>query len=244
MEHNKVETDFLNDVFTITLNYPKKSNAYDQMMCFEIQKAFQSANLSGAKLILLKAEGKNFCAGADLQWMKRAQFLSDAENLDDMSAIKNMFQAILTTKPPIIGLIQGAVRGGGVGLVAACDIVFADQSVSFSLSESKWGLIPGIITPLVIQKIGASTFLELAVSSRIFDFNEALNLKLIHHHASKLGPYTELIKSNSIDSNIKIKSMIQKHYLKTEFLDEILKISSEMRKSEEFKIRSKQFSDS
>ena len=244
MEHNKVETDFQNDVFSITLNYPKKSNAYDQKMCLDIQKAFQHANLSGAKLILLKAEGKNFCAGADLQWMNQAQFLSEAENLADMSAIKNMFQTILNTKLPILGLIQGAVRGGGVGLVAACDIVFSDQSVSFSLSEAKWGLVPGIITPIVVQKIGASSFLELAVSSRIFDFNEALNLKLIHHHASKLAPYIDLIKSNSVNSNIKIKSIIQNHYFKDELMDEMLKISSEMRQSEEFKLRSKKFSDS
>ena len=237
----KVLTELQNDLFVITLNQPQKLNCYDNEMATLIGLAFEDAKKSSARAILLKANGKHFCAGADLKWMKKASTLSIEENEKDMSAISEMFKIILNVNIPIIGLVQGSVRGGGLGLVAVCDIVCAEENTNFSLSESKWGLIPGIITPLVVAKIGVSHFLELSISSRVFDVTEAKNIQLVHKSASELGLTISSVMANSLEANSQIKMLIKKYFFKQEILDEMLKISSSLRQSEDFKKRIKDF---
>jgi methylglutaconyl-CoA hydratase len=238
---NKVLTELQNDLFIITLNQPEKHNCYDNEVAHLIANAFKDASKSSAKAILLRSNGKHFCAGADLKWMKKASELTPEENQKDMSAISEMFKTILKIDLPIIGSVQGSVRGGGIGLVAICDIVCAEDNANFSLSESKWGLIPGIITPLVLAKIGISSFLELSLSSRVFDFNEALKFQLIHKSASDLNATIAAVLSNSTQANMQIKMLVKKHFLNQDMLDEMLKVSSSLRQSEDFKKRIKDF---
>ena len=237
----KVLTELQDDLFIITLNQPEKHNCYDNEVSGFIAKAFSDASKSSAKAILLKANGKHFCAGADLQWMKKATELTIEENQKDMSAISEMFKTILSVNLPIIGSVQGSVRGGGLGLVAICDIVCADENSNFSLSESKWGLIPGIITPLVVAKIGVSHFLELSLTSRVFDVAEAKKLQLVHKSSNELNSTISSVLANSAKANAQIKLLVKKHFMKQDMLDEMLKVSSSLRQSEDFKKRIKDF---
>lgn len=237
----KVLTELQNDLFIITLNQQEKHNCYDNEAASLIADAFKEASSSSAKAILLKANGKHFCAGADLKWMKKASELSREENQKDMAAISEMFKTILGVNLPIIGSIQGSVRGGGLGLVAICDIVCVDENTNFSLSESKWGLIPGIITPLVIAKIGISHFLELSLTSRVFDATEAKKLQLVHFSANDLNATISSVLANSAEANTQIKMLVKKHFMNQDMLDEMLKVSSSLRQSEDFKKRIKDF---
>lgn len=231
-----VLTELKDDVFNIKLNRPEKSNSYDRQMAEEIRDAFLGAQLSEAKLVLLTSAGEQFCAGADLSWM--------SEENADMSIIKEMYEAVLALEIPLIGLVQGATRGGGMGLVACCDIVFCEPSANFSLSEAKWGLIPGIITPIVIQKIGPSQFLELAISARIFHYEEALAMHLVHHPAQNLEEMLKQIKQHSLNSTKMIKKIVREDFLSYQSLYKMLKFSNEMRSSADFKSRIKSFIDS
>lgn len=239
MKDNKVITELKNDIYYIRLNREEKSNAYDKAMAEEIRNAFLNVKNSSAKLVLFSANGKHFSSGADLQWMNSTSTLSPEENISEMKIIQEMYEAILSTEIPIIGLIQGAVRGGGVGLVACCDVVFCEKSVSFALSEAKWGLIPGIITPIVIEKIGSSRFLELALSSRVFNFEEAHAMNLIHHSNDKLDDYISSMKENSVTSTKMIKKLFRENFSNYSSLSKMLIASSEMRASKEFQSRVK-----
>jgi methylglutaconyl-CoA hydratase len=238
---NKVLTELQNELFIITLNQPEKHNCYDNEVASLIAAAFESASKSSARLIVLKANGKHFCAGADLKWMKSASKLSAQENQKDMSAISEMFKTILKINIPIVGVVQGSVRGGGLGLVAACDIVCAHENANFSLSESKWGLIPGIITPLVMAKIGVSHFLELSLTSRVFDVNEAKRLQLIHKNENEFNSTISSLLANSSQANAQIKMLVKKYFFNQAMLDEMLQLSSSLRQSEEFQKRIKEF---
>ncbi len=237
MSNNKVLTHLKNDIFTITLNRPEKSNCYDLEMVIEIKSAFLNAKHSNALCILFTANGKNFSSGMDLNWMSNTSSKSSEENLAEMAPIKDMYEAILEVEIPIIGKIQGAVRGGGLGLVACCDAVFCEETVTFSLSEAKWGLIPGIITPILVQKIGPSNFLEIAISSRVFSFEEARRMNLVHHNVDFLETYLELVKENSLTSTKMIKKIIHDDYFSHQSLEKMLKLSNDMRNGPDFKLK-------
>ncbi len=221
-----------NDIYFITLNNPEKGNCYDAEMTEEIASAFSHVP-SSAKAILLRAEGKNFCTGADLNWMKRACELSAEENLQDMAKIKSMYQQILKCRVPVICQVQGQVAGGGMGLVAASDIVVSDQFSQFSLPEKKWGLIPGIITPILKSKIGVREFEHLSTNGDKIDVVEAQKIKLIHYFSDVkniekyIGDCFTLAREGKIQRPVLSNEM-------NEELEKYLILSAQKRQSGEF----------
>ena len=143
-------------VATVTLNRPEKHNAFDDSLIAELTRIFkQIANEPAARVMVLAAQGKSFCAGADLNWMKRMANYSYEENLADANALANMLHALHTLPKPTIAKVQGAAFGGAVGLVACCDIAIGSKLSKFCLSEVKLGLIPATISPYVIEAMGA-----------------------------------------------------------------------------------------
>ncbi|GAB5389893.1 MAG: enoyl-CoA hydratase/isomerase family protein [Alphaproteobacteria bacterium] len=137
------------------LNRPDKHNAFDDVMIAELTSAFKTlGERAETRLVTLRAHGQSFCAGADLGWMKRMAAYTDEENIADALKLADMLEAVNTCPKPVVARVDGPCFGGGVGLVAACDVVVASARAAFTLSEVKLGLIPATIAPYVIAKIG------------------------------------------------------------------------------------------
>lgn len=166
---------------TLTLNRPELHNAFDDLLIAELTAALrQLAANPAVRVVILAANGKSFSAGADLNWMRRMADYSDAENLADSRALAELMATLNHLSKPTIALVQGAAYGGGVGLVACCDIVIATPRASFCLSEVKLGLIPAVISPYVVAAIGERAARRYVLTAERFDAAEALRLGLVH----------------------------------------------------------------
>lgn len=164
----------------VTLNRPEKLNAMSEEMILELAKvASELANNSKIRVAVLKGSGKSFCAGADLEWMRKQFTSSNLERRKQALRLAKMLQKWYEMPKPVIGEIHGNVFGGGVGLTSICDTVIAEENTMFSLSETRLGLIPATISPYVIAKIGASHSAPLFMSGRRFDVRVALDIGLV-----------------------------------------------------------------
>ena len=140
---------------TITFNRPELHNAFDDQFIHQLQNILDESQQNDAvRVVVLAANGKSFSAGADLNWMRRMASYSQQENLADAKALATLLQTLNHLNKPTLALVQGAAFGGGVGLVACCDIVLATPQASFCFSEVKIGLVPAVISPYVIATIG------------------------------------------------------------------------------------------
>lgn len=165
----------------ITLDRPRVHNAFDAVMIKEILAAFTQLNqMEEVRVILLKANGKSFSAGADLGWMQRMVEYDSVQNKADARLLADLMHAVYHAKPVVIGLVQGAAYGGGVGLVACCDIVLAAPLASFCLPEVKLGLIPAVISPYLIRAMGVRQAKRYAITTEPFTAEKALMLGLVH----------------------------------------------------------------
>jgi len=166
---------------TLTLNRPELHNAFDDALIAELTAALRQLEANPAvRVVILAANGKSFSAGADLNWMRRMADYSDAENLADSRALAELMATLNHLAKPTIALVQGAAFGGGVGLVACCDIAIATPRASFCLSEVKLGLIPAVISPYVVAAIGERAARRYCLTAERFDATEALRLGLVH----------------------------------------------------------------
>ncbi len=168
-------------ILTISLNRPDIRNAFNEVMIDELARVFRNEALAPeVRAVVLKGNGAVFCAGGDLNWMKRSIHLTLEENLTDTLTLTNMFALLNEFSKPVIGVIHGAAIGGGVGLVAICDIVLAEKETVFSLSEVRLGVVPACIGPFVESKIGASHCRALFLSAERFKAQKAKDVGLIH----------------------------------------------------------------
>ena len=150
-----LEIERADKVVTVRLNRPDKHNAFDEQLIAELTQAFRDlAADPTARVVVVTANGPSFSAGADLGWMKRMSTLSREENERDSLLLADLMAAIDGCPKPVLALVQGAAFGGGVGLVACCDIAVASTRATFSLSEVRLGLIPAVISPYVAAAIG------------------------------------------------------------------------------------------
>lgn len=176
----QVELDARGVLF-VTLNRPDIRNAFNEVMIAELTEVFSSRALAAeVRLLVLRGAGEIFSAGGDLNWMRRSVELSVEENLKDTRALTELFALMNEVPKPLIGLIQGAAIGGGVGLVSVCDIVVATEATEFSLSEVRLGIVPACIGPFVVSKIGASQARALFISAERFKAARALAIGLVH----------------------------------------------------------------
>ncbi|SDE58081.1 enoyl-CoA hydratase/isomerase family protein [Rhodospira trueperi] len=168
-------------VATVTLTRPAVHNAFDDVLIARLTEAFTALGRDPAvRIVVLAAEGKSFSAGADLNWMKRMAGYSRAENLADAKALAALLETIDTCPKPTLALVHGAAFGGGVGLVAACDIAIATAGATFSLSEVKLGIIPAVISPYVLAAIGPRAARRYMLTGERFDAEEAHRIGLLH----------------------------------------------------------------
>lgn len=168
-------------VLQITMSRPDVFNAFDELMIGEIEQAFNYANAQPqVRVIVLAGEGKHFSAGADLQWMTRASQASVEWNLQDARRFAKMLFGIDASHKPVIARIQGAALGGGVGLTCACDIAIASEQASFAISEAKFGILPAVIGPYVINAIGKRWARRLALTTERISAQQAQSIGMVH----------------------------------------------------------------
>lgn len=166
----------------LTLNRVSKHNAFDNHLLAEMQTQLDAAIANPqVRVIVLKANGKHFSAGADLAWMQDMARFSEAENLNDAMVLGNLMYALNQSPKPTLAMVHGAAFGGGAGLAAACDMTIAAISARFCFSEVKLGLIPAVISPYVVNAVGERSAKALFMSAEIFDATKALSLNLVQH---------------------------------------------------------------
>ena len=172
------------DVLRITLARPETRNAFDAALLEELAEVF--VDVGKARAVVLAGEGPSFCAGADIDWMRRAAELTHDENSADANALRRMLDAIDTCPAPVITVVQGHAFGGGAGLVATADIAIAHERAVFAFSEVKLGLIPAVISPYALRKIGESAARRYFVTGERFDAPTALRIGLVHEITADL----------------------------------------------------------
>ncbi len=165
----------------VILNRPDVHNAFNDKMIEDLLRVFEAIeNYPDIRVVVLKGEGKSFCAGADLNWMRRVKDYSYEDNLKESLALADMLYKIYTCPKPTIAQVHGHAIGGGTGLVAVCDIAIASTDCKFSFSEVKLGLIPACISPYVVKKCGEGRCREFFLTGERMSAEKVLNAGLIN----------------------------------------------------------------
>jgi methylglutaconyl-CoA hydratase len=167
-------------VVRVTLNRPELRNALNEELIAVLTAWAESAAASGPRVAILAGAGKAFCAGADLAWMSKMAAYSVTENLEDARRAAALFRALNGLPFPLVGRIHGAALGGGSGLAAVCDIVVAADTAVFGFTEAKLGILPAMISPFVVAKIGQSAARELFLTAARFSAARAREIGLVH----------------------------------------------------------------
>lgn len=170
-----------NRVASITLNRPDVRNAMNDVMIEELREVLKVMALSDqVKVIALKAMGNTFCSGADVHWMQNMVNFTHADNTQDARALSQLLMQWHQLKKPTVAMVQGAVLGGGIGLLACCSVVIAADNAHFCFPEAKIGIIPAVVAPFVVNAIGLRQAKAYFLSSQAFDAQHALTLGLCH----------------------------------------------------------------
>ncbi len=172
----RIERD--GDVLRLTLARPESRNAFDAALIAELSEAF--VDVGTARAVVLRGDGPSFCAGADVAWMRASADLTLDENVADANALRRMLEAIDGCPAPVVVAAQGHALGGGVGLVACSDIALAHERTVFAFSEVKLGIVPSVISPFALRKIGESAARRYFVTGERFDAATALRIGLVH----------------------------------------------------------------
>ena len=173
------------DVLRITMSRPEQRNAFDAALIEELTEAFSDIG-DEMRAVVLAGEGKSFSAGADVEWMRAAVELSYEENIADARRLRMMLETIDACSATVIARVQGHALGGGCGLVACSDIAVSAYETKFAFSEVKLGIIPAVISPFAIGKIGASAARRYFVTGERFNADTALRIGLVHELAEDL----------------------------------------------------------
>ena len=168
-------------VARVVLDRPEVRNAFDDVLIARLTGAFEAlASDDAVRVVVLAGEGKAFCAGADLTWMKRMVSYGPEENRRDATALAAMFRRIDDCPKPVVARVQGAALGGGAGLVAVCDVAVAAEDALLGTTEVRLGIVPAVISPFVVRKIGESHARRWFLTGERFSAAEALRTGLVH----------------------------------------------------------------
>jgi methylglutaconyl-CoA hydratase len=185
----RIERD--GDVLRVTLARPETRNAFDADLIAELAEAF--VDVGKARAVLLAGDGPSFCAGADVEWMRASVDLDFDANVADANALRGMLEAIDRCPAPVVARIQGHALGGGAGLVACADIAVAEPRAAFAFSEVKLGIIPAVISPFALAKIGPGWARRYFVTGERFDAATALRIGLVHEVDAELDAAVERV---------------------------------------------------
>jgi methylglutaconyl-CoA hydratase len=193
MQYQTLAIEIADRVATLTLNRPDVRNAFNEITIAELALAFDElGRIDDVRAIVLAANGPAFCAGADLNWMKKMAGYSHSENSEDAGKLADMLRTIYECPKPVVAKVQGDCYAGGMGLVAACDIAVAVTSASFCLSEVKLGLIPATISPYVIKAMGEQAARRYFLTAEKFSAQEAHRIGFVH----------DIVGAESLDAHV------------------------------------------
>ncbi len=178
-------------ILRVALARPERRNAFDAAVIAELTEAF--ADVGDARAVLLSGDGPSFSAGADVEWMRASADLSYDENVADALRLRAMLESIDGCPAPVVARVQGHALGGGCGLVACCDIVVAEPAAQFAFSEVKLGIVPAVISPFALAKIGPSAARRWFVTGERFPAEVALRIGLVHELAADLDPAVDAL---------------------------------------------------
>jgi methylglutaconyl-CoA hydratase len=178
-------------VLRVTMTRPERRNAFDAGLIDELAAAF--ADVGDARVVVLSGKGPSFSAGADVEWMRSSVDLSYDENVADALRLRGMLDAIDSCPAALVARVQGHALGGGCGLVACCDIVIAEPTAQFAFSEVKLGIVPAVISPFALAKIGPGAARRYFVTGERFTAAEALRIGLIHEVTGDLDGAVERV---------------------------------------------------
>ena len=195
MDALRVERD--GAVLRVTLTRPERRNAFDAALIAELTEAF--ADVGDAQAVVLAGDGPSFCAGADVEWQRAAIDLSYDENVEDALRLYRMLEAIDSCPAPVVARVQGYALGGGSGVVACADVALAAEDAIFGFSEVKLGIVPAVISPFVLPKIGAAARRYFLTGER-FDAPAALRVGLVHEVAADLDGALERVVRELLSS--------------------------------------------
>ena len=203
MQLERLQLELDGPVARVWLDRPDVRNAFDGLMVTELRRTlFDLGTVDGVRVIVLGGRGPAFCAGGDLQWMKAAVNFSRDENLREAQALADLFFTVYNSPKPIVARVHGAALGGGAGLVAACDVPVAALGTRFGFTEVRLGIVPAVISPYVIGKIGESAARELFLTGERFEAVRAAEIGLVraavppeHLDAAVDGRVTELLQA-------------------------------------------------
>ena len=185
----RVERD--GPLLRITLARPDRRNAFDAALIAELAEAF--ADVGDARVVVLAGEGESFSAGADVEWMRASVELSYEENVADARRLRKMLEAIDGCPAPVVARVHGHALGGGCGLVACSDIAIAQADAVFAFSEVKLGIIPAVISPFALAKIGPSAARRYFLTGERFDAETALRIGLVHEVGGDIDAAVERV---------------------------------------------------
>lgn len=185
------------DVLHVTLARPERRNAFDAELIAELTEAF--TDVGDARAVVLAGDGQSFCAGADIEWQRSAIDLSFDENVEDALKLYRMCETIDRCPAPVVARVQGYALGGGSGLAACSDIAIAASDAVFGFSEVKLGIIPAVISPFVLPKIGQHARRYFLTGER-FDAPAALRIGLVHEVADELDAAVDRVVSELLSS--------------------------------------------
>jgi len=214
VKYNTLEIRREKNVVTVALNRPDVHNAMNEQLMKELTLCFKELNNDeDVRAIILTGNGKSFCSGADLNWMKSIINYSKEENIKDSKLLLDLFESIYNCKKPVIGRINGAAFGGGLGLIAVCDLSIALPDLKFAFSEVKLGLIPAVISTFVVKRIGIANMRRLFITGERFDSNHAREIGLIDYVTtenefdSTVKKYVDLVISSGPNAVKEIKNL-------------------------------------
>jgi methylglutaconyl-CoA hydratase len=225
MKFENIEILRDNDIVKIFLNRPDVHNAMNEKLLKELTSCFKELITDKkTRAIILTGKGESFSAGADLNWMKNMVNYSKEENIKDSNLLLDLFETIYNCPKPVIGHINGHAFGGGIGLIAVCDITIAPPDIKFAFSEVNLGIIPSVISTYIVRRIGLSNMRRLFITGERFDSKYANRIGLIDYLLPKeeieteIQKYIKILKSSGPKAIIEIKKLINK-YQKLEIED-------------------------
>lgn len=228
-----VLTENHDGVFRIRLNRPAQHNVFNDNLVEDLRQAVHAANADATtRVVVLEGEGRSFCAGADVDWLRSQGEKSLADNLNSAMEMGHLFESLELLEVPLVARIHGAARGGGVGLVAVCDIAVASAAATFALPEVRLGIVPAIIGPYVIAKLGGNRARELMLTGRQFDAREAETLGLVHRVAppdkldEALGAVIGEIRAGGPAALRRVKRMLREVPLRSSRREELIRYTA------------------
>jgi methylglutaconyl-CoA hydratase len=232
----RVERD--GDVLRVTLARPERRNAFDAQLIADLTEAF--ADVGDVRAVVLAGEGETFCAGADIDWQRSAIDLSYEDNVEDALKLYRMCETIDRCPAPVVARIQGFALGGGSGLAACADIAVAASDATFGFTEVKLGIVPAVISPFVLPKIGQHARRYFLTGER-FDARTALRIGLVHDVTDDLDATTQAIVEQLLSSGPKAVREAKQLIRERPDGQETAELAARLRAGEEGQVRLRAF---